>query len=217
MPEPVVFGLDGSVHDMAWLRNEIAAPNLAYHAPAGWPAFELKAVFMTSGATNLWFTVKREDGSPALGQPVWYSFPSLENPAADLQSLVPGDKSAWTRRGVVGRCDFEGKQAFQIGGESWVNQVDGCGPYSVGVISPSVYSACLSGIGWKGHTNHDGPCSFLFQLQAAAPGGDDGGGDDGGGDDGGGEPPPAGDLAGLSAEVRRVALALERLAGHLGA
>jgi len=210
MANPVVYDLSGAVHDIGWLQANYAS-GLVYHPPKAYPAFDLKAIFMTTGATNLYFTVKKQDGiTPQIGQPVSYTFPSLANPESSLKSLT-GDKSLWAPRGVVELCDPDGKHNFQIGSDSWIR--NGMGPYSVFVISPSTYSACLEGVGWLMGTNHTGPCSYLWQLV-----------------DGSAVPPPVdpdvppvvppvpgtGDLAETNALLRQMIAAQLALNAHLG-
>jgi len=167
MSNPTVYDENGSLRDFGWLQS-IYGSKLFYHDPKGYPGFVLKVVSVRQGATNLYFTVWDVDGKPKSVQPVAYTFPNPGSPEESLKSTA-GDKSQWTPRAVIEKCEMNGQHNFQIGSDSWMK--DGYGPYSVMVISPSVYSGMLEGIGWLGGTDHRGPVEFLWQLVEKDPGG----------------------------------------------
>jgi hypothetical protein len=197
-----VIDIDGSKYDLTWLKERYAA-GIELHQAQGYPRFELQKVFITQGPTILRFTVLQADGTPAVGQPAAYSFPTLGSPSQEL-APISGDKSAWFGRGCLERCNPRGEHEFQIGSQSWIK--NGVGPYAVAVISPSTYSDCLAGLGWLGGTDHRGPCEFLFR-EVLQPGGTDPGPDP--------EDPPAGETGAVVEAVNGLRAALVESLGEL--
>jgi hypothetical protein len=95
------------------------------------------------------------------------------------------------------RADGMGRVEFQIGSSSWIR--DGRGPYSVFVLSPTIGSDCMDGIGWMGGTNHVGPCELFFAADA----------------DPDPEPDPQPDD--VTGYLAHISATLDRLTAHLGA
>lgn len=177
MSEPIVRGPDGQIHDLAWLRQTYGA-GIMFHQAAAPHRFALREVnVMTSGETILRVWVVDAAGRPAIGQPVTYSFPTLQDPSQDLAAIPNAYCSRWAPRGVLNknRADGSGRVEFEIGSNSWIR--GGRGPYAVWVLSPSIESDCLDGIGWQMATEHHGPCELVFE-EINASGAPDGGEDE---------------------------------------
>jgi len=213
MTLPVVVDLRGAVRDWAYLRAKYG--NVTYLAAAGYPKFQLSVVEEMEGPQTLIVTLLNDKGVPHSGQPVVLSWPALAQPAADLPVIPAGAKSCYTPRGVIQQTE-NGCTGFGLGGGSYIREPAVGGPYSVFVLSPSVFSDCLTGTGWLGGTNHMGPCRLTFRLVPAAVGEPEP------------EPEPGADAERFGGDVlrkldlmlailERNALAAERLVGHLGA
>ena len=209
MTLPVVLDLNGTMRDWAWLRAKYG--NVSYLEAAGYPKFQLIKVEEMEGPQTMMVSLQDENGAPHSGQPVVLSWPSLAQPSQDIPVIPAGSKSCYTSRGVIQRTE-NGCTGFGLGGGSYISDPAVGGPYSVFVLSPSTYSDCLTGTGWLGGTNHMGPCRLTFRIVAAgvAPEPEP-------------EPEPGADdeLVGLVARftvaTERIAAAMERMVGHLGA
>jgi hypothetical protein len=164
--------------------------------------FKVQRIDCTDGPASLNVRVLGQDGQPQSNQPVALSWPSLGQPAEDLPSLAGGGLvRCWAGRAVFQRTNGEGWTGFGLGTQSWIRDLSEGGPYTVWVLSPSVDSDGLTGIGWLGGTNHEGPCSLTFQLAGgSAP-----------------EPPPTVDETGVLPALARIEQAILRLGTHLGA
>jgi hypothetical protein len=211
MTLPVVLDLNGTVRDWAWLRAKYG--NVTYLEAAQYPKFQLSKVEEMEGPQTLIVNLEAENGTPHSGQPVVLSWPSLAQPSQDIPAIPAGSKSCYTSRGVIQRTE-NGCTGFGLGGGSYISDPATGGPYSVFVLSPSTFSDCLTGTGWLGGTNHMGPCRLTFRIVAAGvapepepepepePGADD-------------------ELVGLvtrfTMATERIAAAMERMVGHLGA
>ena len=195
---PVVLDLNGNMRDWAWLRAKYG--NVSYLEADGYPKFQLIKVEEMEGPQTMLVSLQDENGAPHSGQPVVLSWPSLLQPSQDLPYLPAGSKSCYTLRGVVQRTE-NGCTGFGLGGGSYISDPATGGPYSVFVLSPSTYSDCLTGTGWLGGTNHMGPCRLTFRIVPAGVTPDP-------------DPEPGTD-DNLLGVVRRIAVALERLAERL--
>jgi hypothetical protein len=207
MTLPVVIDLNGTERDWAWLRAKYG--NVTYLEAAQYPKFQLIKVEETEGPAIMMVSLLNESGAPHSGQPVVLSWPSLAAPSQDIPAIPVGSKSCYTSRGVIQKTE-NGCTGFGLGGGSYISNPAVGGPYSVFVLSPSVFSDCLTGTGWLGGTNHMGPCRLTFRIMSAGVVPEP-------------EPEPGADgdvlakLDRMIAILERSASAAERLAGHLGA
>lgn len=157
-----VYFPDGSTGDVARMQAEYGSGIGVLHSTAA-HKYELQAInIMTSGEQNIRVMVSDRFGKPAVGVPVTYTFPDLNEPEPSLSPLS-GPAAHWCPKGVTtkNRTGATGMVDFQIGPDSWIQH--GKGPYSIFVISPDLDSDGLAYTGWKPYTNHEGPVELFFQ------------------------------------------------------
>lgn len=160
-----VFTPHNGTQDLAWLQAHYGA-GIQLLRSAQKSAFRLRKInIMTSGDTVIRIWAFNKNGQPAVGQPVTYTYYRLDGTNPDLPAIT-GVVDKWASRGVQNknRVDGTGKVEFQIGSDSWIK--NGTGPYAAFVLSPSIGSDCLNGIGWLGGTNHEGPVELFFYEES---------------------------------------------------
>lgn len=156
-----VFTPHDGTQDLAWLQANYA-PGLRVLRSQQTAAFRLRKInIVTSGVTNLTIWVFDKNGKPAIGQPTTYTYYRLDGTNPSLPAIT-GTVDLWAPRGVLNknRVDGTGKIDYQVGSDSWIK--NGVGPYAAFVLSPSIGSDCIDGIGWLGGTNHEGPMELFF-------------------------------------------------------
>jgi hypothetical protein len=161
--ETRVFDVDGSEKNWAWLTGTYG--RIERLRATGFPRFELVRIERTIGPANLKVKVQDDKGAP-MGVLVAMTYPDPRNPWDQLP-LFTGDpaKSMWSNRGALQFTDgMTGLTGFGLGGDSWIKDPAAGGPYHAWVYHNGIYSDCISWIGWKLFTDHDGPCSVTFQL-----------------------------------------------------
>lgn len=158
---------DGT-QDLAWLQAHYA-PGLRVLRSTLKAAFRLRKInIMTSGDKLLRVWVFTKDGKPAIGQPTTYTYYRLDGTNPGLPAIT-GVIDCWAPRGVLNknRVDGTGKVDYEVGDQSWIK--NGVGPYAAFVLSPSIGSDCIDGIGWLGGTNHEGPMELFFFEEDGSP------------------------------------------------
>jgi hypothetical protein len=163
-----VYDIDGTEKDEAWLAETWDGCRvLKAHIPTGATEYwKLVAVYCTTGPATLKAEVRR-DGHQADNQPVVATWPFLENPSQELDTL-PANQNNWAQRGVIQRTEASGLTGFGLGGgkvyDEKGKEVETYGPwYHMWVLS-SAPSDCLSKTGMMGGTNHDGPLHGVWVL-----------------------------------------------------
>jgi len=154
---PKIYDKNGTERDMAWLRAKYG--NMRYLDAGAGRKFRLVRVDETTGPAVIVVRVLDAQGGNQNGQPVANHWPddSLQNLAgAGLQTL-------WLPRAAVQLTDG-GHTGFGIGTGSYIRDLAEGGPHTLWVLSPSLPSDGLAGVGMLGGTNHDGPLSMVFQV-----------------------------------------------------
>ena len=70
----------------------------------------------------------------------------------------------WETRAIHQFTDSNGYTGFGLGTGSYIKDVAEGGPHTIWVLSPSLSSDGLTGVGMLGGTNHRGPLSLVFQI-----------------------------------------------------
>ena len=175
---PEIYDKEGNRRDMAWLHSKFG--NVQFLDAGAGRKFKLVRLDETEGPATLKVRVIDEQGLAKSSQPVANSWP--DNSLPDLRNQ--GLKTLWKDRAVNQSTDGAGFTGFGLGTGSYIRDLAQGGPHTVWVLSPSLPSDGMSGIGMLGGTNHIGPLFLTFQIS-------DEGGDPGtGGDSGGGGPNP---------------------------
>lgn len=196
---PDIFDAGGVQRDWAWLTGRYGNVRLLDAGDA--PKFGLVRIDCTEAPATVTVRVLNADGTPKAGQPVALSWPSLSAPDQELPDLTGGGlKTLWSNRGSYQYTEASGYTGFGIGTGFYISNLATGGPGAAWVLSPTLPSDGLSGIGMLGGTNHEGPLSLVFQVVEPGSGGGEepgGGGEEPGG--GGSEPPTSawGCLAGI--------------------
>jgi hypothetical protein len=153
-----IYDLDGSLKTEQWLASNYDGCRIVRGNAFNDKIFRIVAVYVTEGPAVFKAEVRAESGIPQVGQPVAFSWPSLENPAPDLDDMSQcGAPKIWTIRAKHQRVDGSGYTGFGLGPVY--------GPfYQSWVISPSSGSDCIVGSGMKGGTVHRGPLHVVWQL-----------------------------------------------------
>jgi hypothetical protein len=161
-----VYDKNGVERDFAWAQRQYPGLTLL-EAPDNVARFKLVAIYCTEAAATVKVEVRNDLGTAHIGQPVAFSWPSLHEPAPYLSSLLSGGlKRLWTERAVTQTTEGNGLTGFGISPDFYYKP--GWAPGTVWVLSPSVDSDGLSGIGMLGGTVHEGPLHLVFQLTEAA-------------------------------------------------
>lgn len=155
-----IYDVNGEERTAAWLAQNYDGCMILPAPTAGaTEVWRLEAVYVTEGPATL--KVETRNGSiPVINQPVAITWPSLENPSADLYELMESPYN-WSARAAVGRTGPDAVYGAGMG--------SAFGPlYSAWVISAAP-SDCLTKTGMKGGTNHRGPLHGVWVLQSLTP------------------------------------------------
>jgi hypothetical protein len=155
-----VYDVNGAERDLAWLAQAYDGCRVEEAMIEGYEkVFRIVAIFVTEGPATFKAEVRNLQDQPHSGQPVAFSWPSLEEPDPELPDLTQsGAPIVWTSRGVNQRTDGGGLTGFGLG--------QAYGPlYQSWVISPSTPSDCIVGAGMKGGTFHRGPLHVVWALR----------------------------------------------------
>lgn len=200
-----VFDQNGNKKNMTWLQENFG--DLKFHNGGSGRKFKLMRVDITEGPAVIKVRVLNPGGAPQSNQPVANRWPD-----SSLQSLQGGGlQSLWYDRAHIQNTDGDGFTGFGIGRGSYIKDLAKGGPHTIWVLSPSIPSDGLEGVGMLGGTNHVGPLFLTFQIvdnddteivdnDDTKPGGS-----------GGSE--VSGDLA---AQLQRIEDKLNRLSSHFG-
>ena len=159
---PRVYDVNGVERDMAWLRQKYG--NVRFLDAGAGEKFRLVRIDETSGPATITVRVLDAQGGNQNGQPVANHWPD-----DSLQNLAGiGLKTIWQPRAAVQLTDG-GHTGYGIGTGSYIRDLAVGGPHTVWVLSPSLKSDGLAGVGMLGGTNHDGPLSLVFQVGSDMP------------------------------------------------
>ena len=156
---PKIIDAGGHERDLSWLRATYGNVQIE---PATGQRFELIEMRETDGPSVLMVCLLNEQGLPHAGQPVghWWPDPSA---AATIDLSGGGMKTLPYARAAVERTDSTGWTGFGLGGGSYYDPA-GQGPDVIWVLSPSVASDVVRGLGWLPGTNHRGMMRLTFRL-----------------------------------------------------
>lgn len=155
---PDIFDKSGVQRDLAWLRQKYG--NVQFHSAGNGKKFRLARIDETEGPAVLQVRVLDEHGTPHTNQPVANHWP--DNNLPDLRNQ--GHQSLWRERAIHQRTGNDGFTGFGLGNGSYIRNLAEGGAHTVWVLSPSLPSDGLSGIGMLGGTNHMGPLFLTFQI-----------------------------------------------------
>ena len=159
---PRVFDKNGTERDMAWLRSKYG--NVRYLDAGPGRKFRLVRVDETTGPATIVVRVLDEQGDNQNRQPVANHWPD-----PNLTNLVGGGlKTLWHQRALVQYVEG-GHTGFGIGTGSYIRNLQDGGPHTLWVLSPTLPSDGLAGVGMLGGTPHDGPLSMVFQVGEDVP------------------------------------------------
>jgi hypothetical protein len=165
---PDVYALDGTLHDLAWVRANYG--NMTYTPTDGMPHFALRRVDITVGPATIVVRVLNPDGTPKYGQPVALSWPGqlcdAQHPDPNIKPVSAGYKTRIAGCAIVQLTDSNGYTGFGLSTD-WYYR-NGEGPGIIWILSPSTYSDAAVGVAMKGGTVHEGPLSLVFQEVTTA-------------------------------------------------
>jgi hypothetical protein len=197
-----IYDRTGTKRDLVWLQATYG--NVQFLDAGAAPKFKLLRVDETEGPAVIKVRVINEQGKPHAGQPVANAWPDPSLP--DLRNK--GLKSVWREHAMYQNTDSDGFTGFGIGTGSYIKDLAVGGPHTIWVLSPSLPSDGISGIGMLGGTEHRGPLFLTFGIVTQESGG-------GGETPGGGTTPEA--LAEVIAKLNALQADLTKLMQHLGA
>lgn len=153
-----VFDKYGVKRDLDWLRQKYG--NVQFLDAGLGRKFKLARVDETEGPALIKVRVIGSDSLPQSYQPVANHWPSPALP--DLRNA--GLKTTWRDRAIFQETDGAGFSGFGLGTGSYIRDLAEGGPHVIWVLSPSLPSDGLSGVGMLGGTNHAGPLFLTFQI-----------------------------------------------------
>jgi len=155
---PEIYDVDGTQRDMEWLRNKYG--NVVFLDAGEGRKFTLTRVDETEGPALIKVLVLDEAGQPQQNQPVANHWPDSTLP--DLRGS--GSQTLWHDRAHVQKTDVNGLTGFGLGAGSYIRDLSLGGPHTLWILSPSLPSDGLAGVGMLGGTNHMGPLFLTFQI-----------------------------------------------------
>jgi hypothetical protein len=155
-----IYDKDGVKRDAAWLTGKYGNVRVQQAAPG--LAFRLIAIFETEGPSVIKVEVRGESGGPHPTQPVANYYPN--NDGIDLSG--GGLKTLPYTKALMQRTDAAGVTGFGIANGSYYTPPD-TGAHTLWVLSPSLSSDVVSGIGMLPETEHMGPLHLVFQIKQA--------------------------------------------------
>lgn len=159
---PRVYDRHGVERDWPWLTGLYG--NVRYMDAGAGRKFRLVRVDETTGPAVIVVRVLDEQGGNQNGQPVANHWPS-----DSLPNLVGGGlQTLWQPRALVQYVEG-GHTGFGLGTGSYIANLDEGGPHTIWVLSPSLPSDGLAGVGMLGGTPHDGPLKLVFQVGEDVP------------------------------------------------
>ncbi len=158
-----IFDAAGVERDMPWLRG--AYGNVTIEQASG-QRFALVEIRESDGPAVLFVRVLNEEGAAHAGQPVANHWPDAVPALQDLSG--GGLKTMPYPTACVQFVAGDGSTGFGLGGGSYITNPASGGPHTVWVLSPSLPSDVIRGLGWKAGTNHRGPMRLTFQITGDA-------------------------------------------------
>lgn len=155
---PEIYDKSGTRRDMAWLRQIYG--NVQFLDAGAGSKFRLVRVDETEGPAVLKVRLLNATGQPHAGQPVANHWPDPSLPYLGNSGL----KTLWRDRAVYQSTDSAGFTGFGLGTGSYIGDLQQGGPHTIWVLSPSLASDGMSGLGMLGGTNHAGPLFLTFQV-----------------------------------------------------
>ena len=155
---PEIYDKDGVRRDEAWLRQKYG--NVQFLDAGAGPKFRLARVDETEGPAVLKVRLLDRQGQPHSSQPVANHWPDSSLPYLGNSGL----KTLWRDRAIYQNTDSAGFTGFGLGTGSYIGNLQEGGPHTVWVLSPSLASDGISGLGMLGGTNHAGPLFITFQI-----------------------------------------------------
>jgi hypothetical protein len=155
---PEIYDQNGNRRDEAWLRQKYG--NVQFLDAGPGPKFKLVRVDETEGPAVIKVRLLDQQGQPHVGQPVANHWPDSSLPYLGNSGL----KTLWRDRAIYQSTDSAGFTGFGIGTGSYIANLQEGGPHTLWVLSPSLASDGLSGVGMLGGTNHAGPLFLTFQV-----------------------------------------------------
>lgn len=158
-----VYDQNGDPQTAEWLYATFDGVEVLRATVDSEKVFRIVAVYVTEGPAAFIAEVRGEAGGPHQGQPVAFSYASLEDPDSSLLDISKYNiPQLWTTRSVPPqRTNNEGISGFGLGSTY--------GPvYSSFILSPTLPSDCITKTGMKGGTNHVGPLHTVWQIQPVA-------------------------------------------------
>lgn len=195
-----VYDANGTPRDWAWLQAKYKCALTA--APAG-PAFRLVRIDETVGPAVFIVNVRDAANAPQVNQPVAQWWNGAEGDERSTSLVGVGLQSVYHARAIVERTNSGGDIGFPYGAGGVIHEN---GPYEFWVLSPSLPSDAVTGLGWLGGTDHACPGRLTFRISEGAPPVDPDP-----------DPEPGTDPTGLIAAIDRNTAQIKRLADHLGA
>lgn len=160
---PQVFDVNGVQRDWAWLQGKYKCGMTS--APAG-TAFRLVRVDETIGPAVFIVNVRGAEGAAQGGQPIAQWWPGAESDERSTSLVGVGLKSVYHPRAIVEYTNSNGDIGFPYGAGGVIHE---SGPYEFWVLSPSLPSDAVAGLGWLGGTDHACPGRLTFQIVDGAP------------------------------------------------
>lgn len=205
-----VIDANGVMRDESWLASHYG---LRIEKATG-NHFALVRVVCTASPAVVSVAVVRPDGLSDVGRGVALAWPGIvAEPGTENINIDPAYK---TRPATVACVQTVTATGFVRGfglSASWYGVPPNGGPGTLWVLSPSIPSDVVRGLGMLPNTVHEGPLVLTFREVDEYDDGDGGTGDGGTGD-GGGEDDEYQELLDLLAETNRILLVIGK---HLGA
>jgi len=168
-----VFDRFGRKQSEEWLHSTYGT-RVVRADVVGEEKFSLARVDETEGPATIMVRVLDDSGSPHIGQPVanHWNVEDDDDTLAEVKAKVKNARMDWLTGlktmpydyALVQRTEISGYTGFGLGTGSYTHDVSKGGPHSVWVLSPSIESDVVTGIGMEGMTNHRGPLSLVFQI-----------------------------------------------------
>lgn len=160
---PQIYDKDGNLRTLFWLTQKYG--NVQFLDAGAGTKFRLMRIDETEGPAVLKARVLDLQGNPLAGQPVANHWPSPTLPlltGGNLQTL-------WQDQAIYQNTDNAGFTGFGLGTGSYIGNLIEGGPHTVWVLSPTLPSDGVSGLGMLGGTNHMGPLFLTFQISNSQP------------------------------------------------
>lgn len=153
-----ITDMNGQEKDFAWLRSKYGNVVLLDAGEA--KKFKLVRIDETQGVARISVRVLNESGQNLQGQTVANNWPDDTLP--DLRKSQ--SQTLWHDRAYLQATDANGTTGFDLGPGSYIADLLTGGPHTLWVLSGSLPSDGLSGVGMLGGTHHHGPLSLTFQI-----------------------------------------------------